>query len=95
MIVTSVIVLAIVGSAFAFSANKYLVFCIDSNTNAGGDDDCDGTLPGQFIDNSLGATQYYYTNWDGKATSCTASNNNKCPEAATATIKLSGSNSSN
>jgi len=88
MIVTSVIVLAIVGSAFSFNSKKYYVFCIDSNTTTGGFDDCDGTLQGQFIDPTLGTTWYYYKDWDGKLSSCTATNNNKC----TITIKLSSLN---
>jgi len=95
MIVTSVIVLAIVGSAFAFNAKKLLTFCIDSNTTTGGTNDCDQTLPGQWIDNMFGATRYYYKNWLGTPSTCTATDNNNCPAVATATIKLSGNDSAN
>jgi hypothetical protein len=79
MIVTSVIVLAIVGSAFAFNAKRVAVFCTSSNDNS----TCDATIGRKFIDPTNGTTFNYYQNWSGKASECTGVH-------CTPTIKLSG-----
>jgi hypothetical protein len=79
MIVTSVIVLAIVGSAFAFNAKKVGVFCTSTNNNS----TCDATIGGKFIVTTGGTVFNYYQSWSGKASECTGTN-------CTPTIRLSG-----
>jgi cell division septal protein FtsQ len=72
MIVTSVIVLAIVSSAFAFNAKKLAKFCVSNDS----DTTCD-----QILDNSkriTGTANFkYIADWDGAActsqTTCTTS----------------------
>jgi hypothetical protein len=81
IIVTSVIVLAIVGSAFAFNAKKQAAFCVrisamPPTTN------CNAVIRDQFVDPN-GATFGYYNGWDGQFTTCTG---NHC----TTLINLSG-----
>lgn len=78
MIVTSVIVLAIVGSAFAFNAKKLGAFCIDQAPLTG---TCDAVLQGKKIDPD-GTTFRYLTTWDGSAAGCTGNTN------CTTSIKL-------
>ena len=86
MIITSAIVLAIVGSAFAFNAKK-ADFCIDSDTWSGSPNKCDQVLHAKFIDPMNGTTFYYYIGWNGNNTQCTAPNNTNCPLSSS--IKLS------
>jgi hypothetical protein len=70
MIVTAVIVLAIVGSAFAFNAKKLAKFCVSNDV----DSTCD-----QILDNSkviTGTANFkYIPGWSGSActgqTTCT------------------------
>ena len=86
MIVTSVIVLAIVGSAFAFKA-KVGTFCILTTDAVGNTDNCTTYLLSKKITTStgFGITEYkYYPTFDGNPTTCTAANNHLC----TATFKL-------
>ena len=74
MIVTSVIVLAIVGSAFAFNAKKVAVFCKDTSIPT--DNICDATVSGLKIDPNNGSSIHYYANWDGALATCTAAGTN-------------------
>jgi len=69
MIVTSVVVLAIVGSAFAFKA-KQKSFCVTSDT---GSNICTTFVANQKIV-SVGTEFKYYPNWDGDQALCTANN---------------------
>ena len=85
MIVTSVVVLAIVGGAFAFKA-KVGSFCILTSDAAGSD--CTTHVDNLKTTSStgVGITQYkYYQNWDGDPAACTGTNG-KC----TATVNLKG-----
>jgi hypothetical protein len=79
MIVTSVIVLAIVGSALAFNAKKIAVFCYSTL----GTSTCDKTFTGKAFSNS-GTTFHYYQGWSGLASECTVTGNQKCAT----TVKL-------
>jgi hypothetical protein len=81
MIVTSVIVLAIVGSAFAFNAKKVAVFCTSTQNNS----TCDATIGSRFIVGTGGTVVNYYQSWSGKASECTATGNTNCAP----TIRLS------
>lgn len=82
MIVASVAVLAIVGSAFAFKA-KVATFCILTTLDAG--DNCTTYTKDKKITTSLAGIQWkYYPTFDGNPTTCTAANNHLC----TATFKL-------
>jgi hypothetical protein len=84
MIVASVAVLAIVGSAFAFKA-KVGTFCILTTTDAG--DNCTTYTPDKKITTSISGVQWkYYPTFDGNPTTCTAANNHLC----TATFRLVG-----
>ena len=74
MIITSVIVLAIVGGAFAFKT-KAGTLCVVSNTSS----DVCTTVKQQFHIVTSGApgTNYkYYPNWDGGQAACTDANHN-------------------
>jgi hypothetical protein len=64
MIVTSVVVLAIVGSAFAFNAKKIGKFCVSTN----GDTTCDGTFNNSKRVSGTNNAKYI-VDWDG--VSCT------------------------
>jgi len=70
MIVTSVVVLAIVGSAFAFNSKKLLSICYST----AGTSTCNATLSGVKIDTDFGTTRHYYNGWDGTASKCTGTN---------------------
>jgi hypothetical protein len=72
MILTSVIVLAIVVSAFAFNAKKFGPFCVD--TSIPPDGICDVILHGKKIDPVNGTTIHYYNGWNGAAETCTGKN---------------------
>jgi hypothetical protein len=61
MIVTSVIVFAIVGSAFTFSGKKLGKFCISVD----GDNICDGVINSSKRVTSGGITVKYCPDWDG------------------------------
>ena len=75
MIVTSVIVLAIVGSAFAFNEKKLSVFCINiPRPPLPPDNVCNGFLNGKKIDPNFGISINYYANWDGASATCTGLN---------------------
>jgi hypothetical protein len=67
MIVTSAIVLAIVGSAFAFNAKKGATFCVSTALT---DNHCTTFLvTGMKI--TTGANNFlYFMNWDGDKTKC-------------------------
>jgi hypothetical protein len=85
MIITSVVVLAIVGSAFAFKA-KTSRFCITA-ANAPDNKCTTFTLANLKITTSTGpgSTAYkVYQCYDGDQTACTASTNTLC----TATLRL-------
>jgi hypothetical protein len=71
MIVTSVVVLAIVGSAFAFNAKKIGIFCV---TNKVANQDCYIIYFSKRTTGS-GTSLIYYTNWDGSVASCTTGAN--------------------
>jgi hypothetical protein len=84
MIVTSVVVLAIVGGAFAFKT-KAGAFCITSNTSS---TDCTTFKQDFRITTDLLATQYkYYPAWDGNVANC---NTNPANTNCTATFRLTG-----
>jgi len=75
MIVTSVVVLAIVGSAFAFKV-KAGAFCVLASSASG--DNCTTFIQDKKID-PFGALQFkYYPAWDGDKATCTAANNHLC-----------------
>ena len=77
LIVTSVVVLAIVASAFAFNAKKIGKFCY-STTFAGA---CEpsGSNQKRVAEGTAGSTKkYYVVNWDGAA--CTTGSG--CTEPA-------------
>jgi len=72
MIVTSVIVLAIVGSAFAFNAKKKNIFCTSGGTST----TCNTITTGNTLKRDGGvANVYYVVDWDGGACNqtCTTS----------------------
>jgi hypothetical protein len=72
MIVTSVIVLAIVGSAFAFNAKKIGKFCTSGSLNS---TTC-STVSGPLMRINGTHTAYYVVDWDGavcNGQTCTAS----------------------
>jgi hypothetical protein len=87
IIVTSVIVLAIVGSAFAFNSKKLVTFCVDSDTTAGNASECDQIIVGRF-QWSIGSIFYFYTAWNGQTSTCTVPNNTNCPITVGNSIKL-------
>jgi hypothetical protein len=71
MIVTSVVVLAIVGSALAFNAKKQGVFCYSDTFNGTGIVSPTGIQ--RVAVGTAHSTKYYYiVDWDG--TSCTTLN---------------------
>jgi hypothetical protein len=80
MIVTSAIILVIVGSAFSFKAKKF-PFCVTSNLSS---NTCITYIANQKIV-SIGTDFKYYPCWDGDGTACTAANNTLC----TASFELS------
>jgi hypothetical protein len=82
MIVTSVVVLAIVGSAFAFNAKKVAVFCVTSGT---ADQNC-FTIQGSKRTTGTGVARLYYTNWDGNLTTCTSGGTGTCNTSAVFTM---------
>lgn len=61
MIVTSVIVFAIVGSAFVFNEKKLAVFCTSGSLNS---TSCNRKVSGVKLCNGAG-TAYYVVDWDG------------------------------
>lgn len=61
MILTSVIVLAIIGSAFAFKEKKIAAFCV---TNAENGTNCYVIHPSKRT-TGAGTALLYATNWDG------------------------------
>jgi hypothetical protein len=79
MIVTSVIVLAIVGGAFAFKV-KGGAYCVLNNATTG--TDCT-----TFIQNkqtgATGTVYKYAPFFDGNTTACTAANNHYCTSSGT------------
>jgi hypothetical protein len=75
LIVTSVIVLAIVGSAFSFKI-KAGAFCVVDN---GASNNCTTHQGGLRITTSILAPRFkYFPAWDGNSAVCTAPNNNLC-----------------
>ena len=73
MIVTSVIVIAIVGSALAFNAKRIAVFCYSTLNTA----TCDATFTKQIV--SSGGTSFtYYSGWKGLVSDCTKAGNQNC-----------------
>jgi hypothetical protein len=75
MVITSVIVLAIVGSAFAFKVKRG-AFCVLSNSTPG--TNCTTYMQNVRID-PLGSTEYkYYPCWTFDKVQCTAANNGNC-----------------
>jgi hypothetical protein len=78
MIVSAVVVLAIVGSAFAFKA-KIGRFCVLTTVGTGTDDNCTTFLtPDKRTTSVLGAIWKYYPTFDGNQTACTAASNHLC-----------------
>jgi len=77
MIVTSVVVLAIVGSAFAFNAKKIGKFCTSGGTS---------TTCNTILNNSKRiagtANIYYVVDWDGAACSTAATDTHVCTTSA-------------
>ena len=62
MIITSVVVLAIVGSAFAFNANKFGKFCV---TTANGSGNCYTISESRRTTAIDALTLKYIRDWDG------------------------------
>ena len=75
MIVTSVVVLAIVGSAFAFKAKK-AQFCVNTDNTT----KCTTYTTGTSLKRvASGITSYkYFPAWDGDGTACTTATNALC-----------------
>jgi hypothetical protein len=79
MIVTSVVVLAIVGSAFAFNAQKKALFCTSGGTST----TCNTITPLQPQKRIAGtADTYYVVDWDGVACSTAAADTHVCTTSA-------------
>lgn len=79
IIVTSAIVLAIVGSAFAFKA-KVGTYCVLTNTDSG--NTCTTYIQGKKTASS-GFTTYKYAPWfDGDRDACTTTTNHLCTQSA-------------
>jgi hypothetical protein len=78
MIVTSVAVLAIVGSMFAFNAKKIGKFCV---TTSGGSGSC-LILEGSKRTTGSGTTYKYVVDWDGGV----CNNNSGCTNISTFTL---------
>ncbi len=70
MIVTSVIVLAIVGSAFAFNAKKAGSFCVSDSTTSSSCSNIVHTLKRTTTGDQ---NNKYYPGWDGSIGACTGS----------------------
>ena len=79
MIVTTVIVLAIVGSALALNAKQAAWFCYSTL----GTSTCDA-ITCRTIDPEHGTTIHYYPNWNGLTSECIALGNQRC----TSTVKV-------
>lgn len=79
MIITSVIVLAITGSAFAFKV-KIGAYCIVANS--AGSTNCTTYVLNKFI-GSTGPIYKYAPCWDFNKTACTAANNGLCTSSTT------------
>lgn len=79
LIVTSAIVLAIVGSAFAFKV-KGGGFCVLASGESG--TNCTTYLLSRQT-TTTGPTFKYAPFWDGNKTTCTAASNGKCTSAGT------------
>jgi hypothetical protein len=78
MIVTSVIVLAIVGSAFAFNAKKANKFCTSVNLNS---TSCSTITGSTLLKRVAGTgTVYYVVDWDGAG--CTSGSAITCTTSA-------------
>jgi hypothetical protein len=78
MIVTSVVVLAIVGSAFAFNAKKIGKFCTSGGTST----TCNTpTLPNQKRVTGT-PNVYYVVDWDGAKCSTAAADTHICTTSA-------------
>jgi len=76
MIVTSVVVLAIVGSAFAFHA-KIFLFCVLTSTDP--DADCTTALDlPRRTTLSPGSSYKYYPAFDGDKIACSTTHNGHC-----------------
>jgi hypothetical protein len=85
IIVTSIIVLAIVGSAFSFKA-KVGSFCIVTNS-ASNPTDCTTFKQNFRITTDMFATSYkYFPAWNGTRAVCTVAQNGLC----IATFRLTG-----
>jgi hypothetical protein len=82
IIVTAVVVLAIVGSAFAFKAKKTWVYCVTTGT---ANQNC-FTMTGYKRTTGSGITRLYYPCWEGDLTACTNGGPNTCGTLATFTI---------
>jgi len=80
MIITSAIVLAIVGSAFSFKEKRIGIFCVTSNLSS---TNCTTYLSGQKIV-TIGSDFKYVPCWDFNTVACIAANNGLC----TGTVQL-------
>jgi hypothetical protein len=81
MIITALIVLVIVGSAFSFKSKVY-TFCVLQGTFLG---NCTTyKIAFKIITTGTGNDYRYWVGWDGTHASCTTLNNGRC----TAQIKL-------
>lgn len=80
LIVTSVIVLAIVGSAFAFKV-KGAGFCVLLSSTGG--TNCTTYLLNRQISTVGSSYKYNPPQWDGNKITCTAANNGKCTSMTT------------
>jgi hypothetical protein len=74
MMVSSVTILAIVGSAFAFNAKKNWLFCYVQTFGASCVISTSTTTQERVDPNTSGARiEYYLPCWEGKTTDCTSS----------------------
>jgi hypothetical protein len=73
MIVTSVIILAIVGSAFAFNAKKNTIFCYVQTFGSSCVISTATANQERVAENTSGARiEYYLPDWDGSTSGCTS-----------------------
>jgi hypothetical protein len=78
MILTLIVVLAIVGSAFAFKAKGVGTFCVTSGT---ANTNC-VTIQNSKRTTTGGVVRLYYTDWDGVLTHCTNGGTGTCNTSA-------------
>jgi hypothetical protein len=84
MIITAIVVLAIVGSAFTFTTKGVGRFCVLTTVGTGTSTNCTTYLAAIFKKTSdiAAASWKYYPCWDMDPVGCTATGNGRCTETA-------------